>query len=347
MTSPLARMHVQYDDGYFDKDEQGWCSNNVGIRVADGIVHVDQWGDANGQRPYAYAWEGRIAEVDEANEVILITRGNDTVVFDLRSQRILGYGTQMEEKALLLTPLTIETLSHFAAHAQRLFGDDETKPAQLELSHRGEHINGVDMRSPTHPWVLRWRSTEPLVATLSGHIPSHELRALRRRVRAWQAPLLVRPSLAARTLVREGREVGSMLSWLDHGGGADAQTRIALAGANARALLPFIVDAQIAKLAAAFAQNPTSSWVSLVELAHTELAMRPTHAWEAYADACAVMQMSDNDAAVAMASAALEGLPADLPTSIREAFIAVQQAQFSSKEAQLAARQALIPPSQK
>ena len=45
-------IFANYDDGYFDKDEQGWCARCHQISEAGGIITVRQWGDDNGLRPY-------------------------------------------------------------------------------------------------------------------------------------------------------------------------------------------------------------------------------------------------------------------------------------------------------
>ncbi|MCB9570912.1 MAG: hypothetical protein H6709_02350 [Kofleriaceae bacterium] len=45
-------LTVEYDDGYFDKDEQGWCARRVAITQDGDRVIVRAWGDDNGARPY-------------------------------------------------------------------------------------------------------------------------------------------------------------------------------------------------------------------------------------------------------------------------------------------------------
>lgn len=342
MTSPLARLHVEYDDGYFDKDEQGWCASNVRIRVSDDVVHVEQWGDANGARPYAYAWEGRIAEVDEANELILITRGNDTVVFDTRSQRLLGNGRPMHENVALLVPPTLETAAHFGACMQSLF----EHPGRVIVVAREGVFYGLDVSSGVHRYTARWRDDPRLSVSVGGYVESTELRGFRKHLRAWKAPLLARPSLVLRALIEDAREVGSCLSGIDHGAGDAAWARIHRAGANAR-VLASLVDPDSAKPLEAFVNNPTQAWYELVGHAQSEFALRPTRARDVYADACVVMHLNASEAtrapASALAGALLRSLPSGIPDSLREALILAKQEQTEAKQALFSALEAFNP----
>ena len=344
MTSPLARLHIQYDDGYFEKDEQGWCSNNVGIQVADDVVHVDQWGDANGQRPYAYAWEGRIAEVDEANEIILIARGNDTLVFDVRSQRLLGNGAQLQDSVALLVPPTHETAANFGTRMQALF----EHPGTVEVIEREGVFYGLDVGSGTHRYTAPWRDDPRLSLSITAYVESTALRGFRQRLRAWKAPVLPRPSIVLRALIEEAREVGSCLSGIDHGTGAEAWNRVHRAGAYAR-VLASLVEPESARHFEAFASNPTLAWYDLASLAQSELALRPTTARDVYADACAVMHLNASETTRAPASALagelLRSLPSDIPDSLREALSLAKQEQKEAKQALILALKACIAPS--
>ena len=334
-------MNVAYDDGMFDKDEQGWCSNNVRMRVEGDVVHVEQWGDANGERPYAYAWEGRITEVDEANEIILIARGKETLVFDLRSQRLLGNGVHIQDSVALLVPPTRETAAHFGALMQALF----EHPGSVEVIEREGVFYGLDVGSGTHRFTARWRGDAPRSLSITAYVQADGLRDFRRRLRAWKAPILPRPSLVLRALIAEAREVGSCLSALDHGMGREAQDRIHRAGVTARALLP-LVDAETAKLIRTFATN-TDRWYELVEHAKSEIAMRPTRAQDAYADACVVMHLMANEAtrgaAGTLAEATLRSLPEEGFASVRVALLLAQQGRPLAHEALFSTLEALGP----
>jgi len=117
MSTALARMNVEYDAGYFDKDEQGWCSNNHRLRVEGDTLHVEQWGDRNGLDPFHNAWQAHIVEVDEPNEVVLLARGAESIVFDLRAQRLLGSWGHASETISLSTPPCLETVERLARYA--------------------------------------------------------------------------------------------------------------------------------------------------------------------------------------------------------------------------------------
>lgn len=351
MTSPLARLHVEYDDGYFDKDEQGWCANNVRIRVSEDVVHVDQWGDANGQRPYAYAWEGRIAEVDEANEVVLIARASATVVFDLRSQRLLGNGAQVHESVALLVPPTLETAAYFGACMQALFELPGTIEVIAREGRGGDTARegvfyGLDVGSGAHRATARWRDDPRLALSITGYVESSALRGFRQRLRAWKAPLIARPSLVLRALIEDAREVGSCLSGIDHGAGDAAWARIHRAGANAR-VLATLVDPDSAKHLEAFVNNPMQAWYELVGRAQSELALRETRARDVYADACVVMHLSAREetrsAASTLGRELLRSLPSSIPESLREALILAKEEQPEAKQALFLALESFKP----
>jgi hypothetical protein len=86
MTAGIPDVTASYDDGYFDKDEQGWCSHNVAI-TQDGVhVRVHRWGDDNGLRPHEDHLEGDIVAVEGT-----LVRFDGTLapfVFDLATRRL-------------------------------------------------------------------------------------------------------------------------------------------------------------------------------------------------------------------------------------------------------------------
>jgi hypothetical protein len=45
-------LHADYDDGCFDKDEQGWCARRVQVTTDGTRVTIRRSGDDNGARPY-------------------------------------------------------------------------------------------------------------------------------------------------------------------------------------------------------------------------------------------------------------------------------------------------------
>jgi len=199
----------------------------------------------------------------------------------------------------------------------------------VEVVQREGVFYGVDVGSGTHRGTARWRTDAPLSLPITAYVAADSLRDFRRRLRAWSAPVLARPSLVLRALIAEAREVGSCLSALDHGAGREAWDRIHRAGATARALLS-LVDPDSAGRFEAFAANPQSAWSTLTALAESETATRPTSALDAYADACVVGHLiaadATRDAAAALAGAALATLPGGTPEPVHEALRKAREA---------------------
>lgn len=59
---PLPTRRFQYElEGYFDKDEQGWCATRIEIQIRpDGAVTLRDWYDANGRIPSDRHYRGRV-----------------------------------------------------------------------------------------------------------------------------------------------------------------------------------------------------------------------------------------------------------------------------------------------
>jgi hypothetical protein len=55
-------LNASYDNGYFDKDEQGWCARQVEVRRDGDTVSVRTWGDDNGARAYDDTATYRVGE---------------------------------------------------------------------------------------------------------------------------------------------------------------------------------------------------------------------------------------------------------------------------------------------
>lgn len=56
----IPPLNTEYDEGYFDKDEQGWVTNKTMVIMnSAGVVKVRRWGDANGRDPYDTTTETR------------------------------------------------------------------------------------------------------------------------------------------------------------------------------------------------------------------------------------------------------------------------------------------------
>ncbi len=376
----LARMNVEYDAGHFDKDEQGWSANNHRLRLEGDTLHVEQWGDRNGLDPFHNTWQARIVEVDEACEVVLLSRGTESIVFDLRTQRLLGSWGHASETIALSTPPCLETVERFArfvlALLETLPPAVEGPPPRAEPVEDVEHLSarrrtsalrrgeasigrldayytppaalyGLDVARVGLRIVGDWRGSAPLQLTLRGGLPGTELRALRAAARGAVAPPLARPSLVLRALITEAKEVGSMLSYLDHGGGEDAWARIRRAGTTAEALLAklpdALSDADAAELARAFAASPSSRWTAVDDLSSSEVARRPTGPRESYVDACVVLHLLGLEgedaraAASVLSGAALASLPSETPAELRQAFVGAREGSGGAREALRAA----------
>jgi len=379
MGHPL--LNVVYDAGYFDNDEQGWCSNHHRLRVEGNTLHVEQWGDRNGLEPFQTSWHAQVVEVDEANELVLLSRGSDSLVFDLRTQRLLSSWTHVTHRSSLSTPPCFETMSLFARHALVLL---ETLPPivagptpHAEQTEDVEHgsarrlttalrrgdtsiggidayytpstaLHGIDVSRSGLSIIASWRASAPLELELRGRLPATDLRALRSAARDGVMPTVARPSLVLCALVAEAKEVGSMHSYLDHGGGEDAWDRIRRAGVTAHALLSSlpeaIAEAGATEVVRAFADSSSSGWTALDELSISEVMRRPTGVRESYVDACVVLEVLGGEgegsraAATALADAALTSLPAEASAALRQALRGVREGSSGAYEALRAAR---------
>lgn len=85
-------LSAEYDDGYFDKDEQGWVANRTSVvSRSDGTVKVRQWGDSNGRDAYDRTFETRIAAHLEALKLVKLERW--PWYFDLAKDRLINADT--------------------------------------------------------------------------------------------------------------------------------------------------------------------------------------------------------------------------------------------------------------
>lgn len=81
-------LSCSYDDGYFDKDEQGWVTNGVAVStLPDGTIRVRRWGDRNGLDPYEQVTTTRIAEVFDALKLVRLAEW--PWYFDLEKKRLV------------------------------------------------------------------------------------------------------------------------------------------------------------------------------------------------------------------------------------------------------------------
>lgn len=85
-------MSAEYDDGYFDKDEQGWCSAWTSVvSTPGGEVRIRQWGDRNGLDAYERTIETRVAQ--HLAELQLVKLEAWPWYFDLAKNRLLSADT--------------------------------------------------------------------------------------------------------------------------------------------------------------------------------------------------------------------------------------------------------------
>jgi hypothetical protein len=85
-------LNVSYDDGAFDKDEQGWCARCVDV-VHDGdIVTVRRHGDDNGLRAYDDTAVYRVGEVVTTLGLVRLhqEQASPALYFDLKDRRVLS-----------------------------------------------------------------------------------------------------------------------------------------------------------------------------------------------------------------------------------------------------------------
>lgn len=342
-----VRIDVEYDDGHFDKDEQGWSSHVHRVRREGELVHVEEHGDRAGLDPFRRCWTARIESIDELHEIVVLARGDERIVFDLRTQRLLSREQHVSETAPLAIPPCHETFEPFVRWALAVLarltktrvvegalepdgtrgpGEDfvirsgQVVVARITRFATSTHMHGVDVG--VGRLVLDWRlAPKPRAFEVRGWLATLELARVRRELRATESPWLVRASLLRRLITHEAREVGSRLSELDHGGGAAAWDRIAHAGAIVRAaqvLLPEVCTSAGLSGIEAFVSSPSSAWSELD---------RPTPIEPApLVDACAVLGLAPRDLALsrALAGAALEAIPAE--DALRSALAAVRDA---------------------
>lgn len=89
MSAPFPHLACSYDDGSFDKDEQGWCTakTEVSSDVATGAVTIRLSGDRNGLEPYDTTISTRIAQVFADQQLVKLA--HPRWYFDLAANRLV------------------------------------------------------------------------------------------------------------------------------------------------------------------------------------------------------------------------------------------------------------------
>ncbi len=72
------------ESGFFDKDEQGWCSNMVRVWQEGDTVFIRQWHDANGIIRADKTRRGHVASSD-ALTINIALEGGGTAVLDRKT----------------------------------------------------------------------------------------------------------------------------------------------------------------------------------------------------------------------------------------------------------------------
>lgn len=89
MNAPFPVLSCSYDDGCFDKDEQGWCAakTEVSSDVQTGAVTIRLSGDRNGRDAYDVVTQTRIAQVFADQHLVKLA--HPRWYFDLAKNRLV------------------------------------------------------------------------------------------------------------------------------------------------------------------------------------------------------------------------------------------------------------------
>ena len=107
-------LRANYDEGCFDKDEQGWCSRCVEVTTAGEQVTIRRHGDDNGLRPYDETTVGMIgAAWPELGLVQIVEARGVLAYFDTRTGRLRSPGEQVLHR--FQAPAGLDEAGFFAA----------------------------------------------------------------------------------------------------------------------------------------------------------------------------------------------------------------------------------------
>ena len=88
-------LNVDYDAGYFDKDEQGWCARRVQVTSDGERVTIRRSGDDNGLRNYDETVEGRVGRSWPELGLVQIVCPQESPYFDANTRRLRPAYEQM------------------------------------------------------------------------------------------------------------------------------------------------------------------------------------------------------------------------------------------------------------
>ncbi len=78
-----------YDEGYFDKDVQGWVSAHVCVQQREGdLVRIRRWGDRSGADSYDRSIEARV--VAYFKDLALVRFDAESLYFDLEKNQLVS-----------------------------------------------------------------------------------------------------------------------------------------------------------------------------------------------------------------------------------------------------------------
>lgn len=272
-----GRMDVDYDAGYFDRDEQAWWADRVAVRVEGDTARVRQQQGYADRLAAPTGWEAAVVAVDDPGELATLREpGGALRYFDLRHGRLLAASVSVTESGPSRAPTSEAAIALWTRRALDLratLTGAPSAPATVEryLDERGALV-GVDARAPDPPaFVARWRLAAPDTTDVQTHLPAASLGLFRAAMRTAFAAPWVSPVLARATLRALAAEVGDLLSSLDHGASPDAWDKIAAAARAAAALDALDADTLdaigLGDAARAFAAAPTARWSALVDAA--------------------------------------------------------------------------------
>lgn len=89
---------ADYDEGWFDKDEQGWCARRVRITAAGELVEIHRSGDDNGLRPFAETFIARVGRTWPELALVELITERGPYYFDGRTGRLRVRGEQVSRE---------------------------------------------------------------------------------------------------------------------------------------------------------------------------------------------------------------------------------------------------------
>lgn len=163
----LIDVTCSYDDGGFDKDEQGWVTNATSVTQQGDVVTIRQWGDRNGLDPYERVRQARI--VGHFPELGLVKLDRDELYVDLVKRR-LREGSWASEFASGTAPPDYTQRAAAAARMMvkvaRLLGapiPEDLQPPEVPLGAELSFAGGKLVVKVGHSFEVAWEG-EPFVA---------------------------------------------------------------------------------------------------------------------------------------------------------------------------------------